>query len=66
MTKEVLPMLRRVKVHNVEFILLSVYITSKLLWDKIPYIFELFFYQNNLSCLSAIHVQTLILHISYR
>ena len=34
----------RIKTQNMEFILISIYITSKMLWDKIPYIFEWLFW----------------------
>ena len=34
----------KIKRENLEFIFISIYITSKLLWDTIPYVFELIFW----------------------
>lgn len=37
-------MVIRIKKYDLEFVFISIYITSKLLWDQIPYIFELLFW----------------------
>lgn len=36
--------LYKIRKADLEFILISIYITSKMLWDQIPYIFELMFW----------------------
>lgn len=34
----------RMKIYDYEFVFVSIYITSKMLWDSIPYVFELIFW----------------------
>lgn len=34
----------KIQVNNLKFVLISIYVTSKMLWDTVPYIFELLFW----------------------